>query len=75
MHTIMRAGLSGLLGLLGLLCLTGCGDGSDKGGPADAVVEDALNDEDEVMRQAAENRKRFLGDGKGQYTPQPVQGF
>lgn len=75
MHTIMRAGLSGLLGLLGLLCLAGCGDGLDRAVQADAVVEEALNDEDEVMRQAAENRKRFMGDGKGKYTPQPVQGF
>lgn len=75
MHTIMRAGLSGLVSLLGLLCLAGCGDGPDRTVQAEAVVEDALKDEDEVMRQAAENRKRFLGDGKAQYTPEPVNGF
>lgn len=80
MHTIMRAGVSGLVGLLGLLCLAGCGDGSDKAVQTDraveeAVVENLLSDEAEVMRQAAESRKRFLGDGKARYTPEPVNGF
>ncbi len=75
MHRITRVGVSGVVGLLGLLCLAGCGDGPDRAVQAEAVVEDALKDEAEVMRQAAENRKRFLGDGKARYTPEPVEGF
>ncbi len=59
--------------------LAGCGDRpSDKDESAARqtapVIEPGV-DEDEVMREAAEIRKRFRGSGKGKYTPQPVEGF
>ncbi len=55
--------------------LTACGDKEDGGRPqASQVVEPGV-DEEQVMREAAEIRKRFRGSGKGKYTPQPVDGF
>lgn len=68
-----------LFALLVLGSLAGCGDAGEDAGwrepstaaPADAPGSDAA----QMQRDADENRRRFLGDGKGQYTPRPVRGF
>jgi hypothetical protein len=46
-------------------------DGVSQAAPA---IEPDVN-EAQVMREAEENRKRFMGNGKGKYTPQRVEGF
>ncbi|UTM01083.1 hypothetical protein MID00_16525 [Alcaligenes sp. NLF5-7] len=72
MRTIINiVGLGGVV----LLALAGCGDAQERNVDPDVVMESAVKDEDRVMREAAENRKRFMGDGKAKYTPQPVEGF
>ncbi|MCK9511617.1 MAG: hypothetical protein WCY98_11585 [Castellaniella sp.] len=55
--------------------LTACGDKDESTARPTAPVIEPDVDEDEVMREAAEIRKRFRGSGKGKYTPQPVDGF
>lgn len=55
--------------------LAGCGDKDESTARPTAPVIEPGVDEDEVMREAAEIRKRFRGSGKGRYTPQPVEGF
>ncbi|AWP59331.1 hypothetical protein B7P02_15495 [Bordetella bronchiseptica] len=71
-RTVVNAGV---VGCVGLLALAGCGESADRDADVDAAIESAVRDEDRVMREAAENRKRFLGDGKAQYTPHAVEGF
>lgn len=57
--------------------LAGCGDGSgDKEESATRQVAPAMSpsDEAQMMREAQEHRKRFMGSGKGKYTPQSADG-
>ncbi|MDH1180876.1 hypothetical protein N5C72_22575 [Achromobacter mucicolens] len=54
--------------------LASCGDKSEKAARSDApAVSEA--DEAHAQREADENRKRFMGDGKARYTPQRVEEF
>lgn len=76
MPTIIRAGFqAGVLGGIVLLALAGCGESADRDVGPEAAIESAVKDEAQVMREAAENRKRFMGDGKARYTPHAVEGF
>ena len=54
--------------------LAACGDKSENAARSGAsAVSEA--DEAQAQREADENRKRFMGDGKSKYTPQRVEGF
>lgn len=54
--------------------LASCGEKSENAARSDAsVVSEA--DEAQAQREADENRRRFMGDGKARYTPQRVEGF
>lgn len=57
-----------------LTVLTACGDqrpDADAGEPSREPFD--VSPADEAQAQAV--RERFRGDGKGRYTPQPVNGF
>lgn len=51
-----------------------CGDKPDDDQRETAALVPQA-DEAQVQREADENRKRFMGDGKSKYTPQRVEGF
>ena len=52
----------------------GCGDKRDEDRQESAAPVSPA-DEAQAQREADENRKRFTGDGKARYTPQPIEGF
>ncbi|CAP44973.1 hypothetical protein GG851_12075 [Bordetella petrii] len=52
-----------------------CGDKQDAPTHPDAPAVAPSADDARVQRAAEETRKRFMGDGKSQYTPQRVDGF
>lgn len=54
--------------------IAGCGD-QPEGNRQESVAPVSPTDEAQAQRQAHENRKRFMGDGKARYTPQRVEGF
>lgn len=55
--------------------LTACGDKRDAPARQESPAAAPSADEAQVQREADQNRKRFMGDGKSQYTPQRVEGF
>jgi len=66
------------LSVICLSVLVACGDqrpdadGRESLGEAFQV---SPAEEAEALRDAQAARERFIGDGKAQYTPQPVEGF
>lgn len=64
-----------VLGCVALLAVAGCSESADRSTEVEAAIDPAAHAEDQAMREAAENRKRFMGDGKAKYTPHAVEGF
>jgi hypothetical protein len=56
------------------MLVAACGDKSDEG-RRESASPVSQADEARAHREADENRKRFMGDGKAKYTPQRVDGF
>ncbi len=54
--------------------VAGCGDQPEED-RQESVIPASQTDEAQAQREADENRKRFMGDGKARYTPQRVEGF
>ncbi|KDC32853.1 hypothetical protein L505_0556 [Bordetella bronchiseptica F4563] len=54
--------------------LAGCGDKRDEDRQESAAPVSPA-DEAQAQREADENRKRFMGDGKARYTPQSIESF
>lgn len=68
----MRSAITVLL--FASVLVAGCGDKPDED-RQDSAAPVSPADEAQAQREADENRKRFMGDGKAQYTPQRVEGF
>ncbi|CAM5393926.1 hypothetical protein [Alcaligenes faecalis] len=61
-----------------LTALTACGDqrpDADAGEPSRESFDVSPADEAQAQREAQAVRERCQSDGKGRYTPQPVDGF
>lgn len=54
--------------------LAGCGDKQDED-RQELAAPVSPADEAQAQRDADENRKLFMGDGKARYTPQPIESF
>ncbi|MCX5566057.1 hypothetical protein [Alcaligenes phenolicus] len=67
--------------MLSIICLSVLAACSDQRPEADARESSgeafpvSPTEKAEALRDAKAARERFIGDGKAQYTPQPVEGF
>lgn len=67
-----------LLSIICLSVLVACSDqrpDADARGSLGEAFQVSPADEAKALRDAKAARDRFVGDGKAQYTPQPVEGF
>src|SRR5690606_37851451 len=67
-----------LLSIVSLSVLVACSDQRPDADARESSGEAFLvspTDEAKALRDAKAARERFIGDGKAQYTPQPVEGF